>query len=193
MKQIIEIKGVKHQYYKANKKRLLLVFPGVGYTSDKPLLYYGIQCALQHDYDVVVFGYGNISFDQSNPLEYVKTAMNQVDIMKSHIDFSQYDNVLCLAKSIGTIIAYQTTQDMKANYFMMTPLKEVVKFNLSGDDIFICGENDPLVPQAHLDLLKACDAKVYIMKGNHSLETGDVSEDLIQLQVIINLFKEYIK
>ena len=192
MKQIIEINGVKHQYYQEHKKSLLLVYPGVGYTSDKPLLYYGIQCALQHDYDVVVFGYGDIAFDKHKPLDYVLNAKQQVEAMKQQIDFSQYRNVVCLAKSIGTVIAYQTTQALNCSYFMLTPLKEVLMFEPSSRDIFICGNHDPLVPEVHLELLKESHANIHIMKGNHSLETQNVVEDLRQLQDIMKLFSKFI-
>ena len=192
MKKTIVINDVKHQYYQEHKKSLLLVYPGVGYTSDKPLLYYGIQCALQHDYDVCIFGYGDIVFDKTNPLDYVMRAMRQVEAMKAHLNFSQYDHVVCLAKSIGTVIAYQTTQDIPCRYFMLTPLKEVLMFQPSNHDIFICGDRDPLVPQVHLDLLKESKAKLMMMKGNHSLETGKVLADIIQLQMIMNLFSEFI-
>ena len=191
MKKIIEINGVKHQYIQAHKKSLLLVYPGVGYTSDKPLLYYGIQCALQHDYDVCVFSYGQIPFDKQHPMDYVNEAVKQVQAMLHQIDVSQYDKVVCLGKSIGTIIAYETTQAMTCQYFMLTPLKEVLQFRISKNDIFICGDNDSLVPQ--VDVFQDCDAQVHIVKGNHSLECGSVQEDLQQLQLIVQQFEAWIE
>ncbi len=40
------------------KKKLLVVFPGIGYHCDKPLLYYGRKTAAEAGYDEVI----NISY-----------------------------------------------------------------------------------------------------------------------------------
>lgn len=193
MKRIIDINGIKHQFYQNGKKSLLLVYPGVGYTGDKPLLYYGIQCALQNDYDVCVFSYGNLSFDIHHPMAYVQQASLQVQAMLQQLDVSQYDRIICLAKSIGTMIAYETTSHLKCSYFMLTPLKEVLHYHPHKNDILLCASDDPLVASSDIEMMKHSNAQVYILKGNHSLECGNVQEDLWQLQYIIQLFLEYVK
>ena len=39
--------------------KLAVLFPGIGYHVDKPLLYYGRKLAVQRGYEVVGVPYGN--------------------------------------------------------------------------------------------------------------------------------------
>lgn len=39
-------------------KKLAIIFPGVGYTCAKPLLYYTAQLAAEYDYEVIRLDYG---------------------------------------------------------------------------------------------------------------------------------------
>ena len=42
------------------KGKLAVIFPGVGYHADKPLLYYGRKLAKQHGYQEICVGYGKL-------------------------------------------------------------------------------------------------------------------------------------
>lgn len=191
MKKVIEMKQSKHLYYQENHPQLLLVFGGVGYTSDKPLLYYGIQCALQNGYDVCVFDYGQYPFDKNHPLNYVEAATKNVQKMMEQIDFSQYDKVCCLAKSIGTVIAsFMRQEEWPA--FMLTPIKEVLLKTPVKKDVYICASQDPMVEKEHIDLFKKSGVKVFLLEGNHSIETKCLRKDLEQLQVIMELFDDFL-
>ena len=42
-------------------KKICVVFPGIGYHTDKPLLYYSKKYMMAHGYDIVDVTYGKLS------------------------------------------------------------------------------------------------------------------------------------
>ena len=44
-------------------KKLAVIFPGIGYHTDKPLLYYSKKIARQHGYDIVELSFHDIDKD----------------------------------------------------------------------------------------------------------------------------------
>ena len=42
-------------------KKICVVFPGIGYHTDKPLLYYSKKYMIAHGYDIVDVTYGKLS------------------------------------------------------------------------------------------------------------------------------------
>ena len=40
-------------------KKIAVIFPGIGYHCDKPLLYYGKRLAARHGYEIREVPYGN--------------------------------------------------------------------------------------------------------------------------------------
>ena len=87
-------------------KKIAVLFPGIGYTKDKPILYYAGKIAASAGYDVcrlVSFNYspgksirGNEPEMKKAFLELYKEAENQL----AEIDWKEYDDILFLSKSI---------------------------------------------------------------------------------------------
>lgn len=46
--------------------KLAVLFPGIGYTCDKPLLYYGAKLAKSYGYEVKRVEYGNFPKKESD-------------------------------------------------------------------------------------------------------------------------------
>ena len=42
------------------KRKIAVIFQGIGYNADKPLLYYSKKIAMEHGYEVINVGYSGI-------------------------------------------------------------------------------------------------------------------------------------
>ena len=179
--------------------KLAVIFPGVGYHVDKPLLYYGRKLAKQHGYEVLCVDYGKlpegIKGDAEKMYAAYRQALAHVAGQLAGIDFSSFDRVLFLSKSIGTAVAasYDAQFRIGAGHVYYTPVeasfsaigKEGIVFHGTGDD------------WAKTDVIKAeCEKRglpLFLEEGaNHSMETGDVLRDLEILKRVMTEMDRYI-
>ena len=116
-----------------------------------------------------------------------KIALAQSAEMLSDTDFSQYDVILFVGKSIGTVVAAEIASRSpvpeRIHFVLYTPLEQTFSFPL-GDAIAFTGDADPWVKAGIIpELCLVRDIPGYIIPGsNHSLETGSVKEDKRLLQ-----------
>ena len=79
--------------------KLAILFPGIGYHTDKPLLYYSKKILKNMDYEIKEIQFTNLDFDLNKSKdEAYKQAKNQIEKM----DLDTYDSILLISKSIGT-------------------------------------------------------------------------------------------
>lgn len=179
-------------------KKLAVLFPGVGYTCAKPLLYYTASAAADHDYEILRLDYGEDihTFRGRTPEDLIpvtRLALKRILHDLEKIDFQQYDKMIFISKSIGTVLACEAEKQLqlkgKVRHFLMTPIPATLPYLKQADGLFFSGTSDPYLPEA--DVRKA--AKRYpsktggIFEGcNHSLERkGDTLGNLKNLQQII--------
>lgn len=90
--------------------KIVVLFPGIGYTCDKPLLYYGRDVAVEAGYEecrkvAYSMDAGNIRGNLQKMQEAFETLYAQAQDILADVDWAQYEEVLFLSKSIGTVIA----------------------------------------------------------------------------------------
>ena len=182
------------------EKRIAVIFPGVGYHVDKPLLYYGRKLAGKYGYEIVCADYGTlpsgIKGDEKKMYDAYEQALANVTAGLSEVDFSSYDRVLFISKSIGTAVAasYDAGNQIGAGHVFYTPVaasfqaigREGIVFHGTGDD------------WAETDVIAAeCEKRglpLYLTEqANHSMETGGVFRDLEILETIMKETDKYIK
>lgn len=174
-------------------KKLAVMFPGMNYNSDKPLLYYTKKILSKENYDIVSIAYGELPKEKKPAFG---IAIKKAKEALKDINWINYDTILFVSKSIGTIlagvIASNLTKDIKHIY--LTPVNETLEF-ISGDVVVFSGKEDPMINTK--DLVKECKNKeieLYLYDNcNHSIETGDVNRDIKILSDIIEKCEEYIK
>ena len=90
--------------------KLAVFFPGIGYHCDKPLLYYSRKLVQEYGYEKIVTL--NYTYDGKNLRgneEKMRQAFDSLYIQAENslkeIAFDQYEQILFISKSIGTIIA----------------------------------------------------------------------------------------
>lgn len=184
----------------ADEKELALFFPGIGYHTDKPLLYYTKKLALMAGYEIVDVPYKNIQKDvkgnDRKMMEAYQEALSQAELLLSDIRFEKYGKLLFVSKSMGTTVAcsYQRNHGLKARNIYFTPVAQTFSVVVE-DGIVFHGSSDPW---ARSDLIQElCREKkipVYLTEnGNHSLETGDVDRDLSNMRFIMEKVKEFLE
>lgn len=179
--------------------KLAVIFPGVGYHVDKPLLYFSKKLVNERGYSVVDVAYGNFPNGVKGSKEKMEaaflSALEQSEEILKDVDFSQYEEVLFISKSVGTAVAsaYAGKHGLNTRNVYYTPVGDSFRF-MKQSGIVFHGTNDGWV---ETELVKeACEKNgfpLYITeRGNHSLETGNVMEDLVNLKKIMEITQEYI-
>ena len=173
-------------------KKIAVLFPGIGYTCDKPLLYYTAKLALKKKYEVVKVEYKNfpsgIKENEEKMEEAFQCGLKQTEAILKDVCWEEYDEILFVSKSIGTAIssAFAKAHKLKVRNILFTPLKQTFLF-ADANGIVFHGTSDPWAVTE--DIVKGCEKlnlPIFLTeKGNHSLETGDVLRDLKNLGEII--------
>ncbi len=184
-----------------NSKYLAVVFPGIGYHKDKPLLYYASKLALNHGYDLFFLEYSDlpqgIKDDPARKREAFKLAYEQVENCMKNVNLADYSRVIFIGKSIGTILAAKYAADhhyYNSKQLWYTPLIETFSFGITNALAFI-GDADPW---SDVDAVKAIAAEQGIEmlsypECNHSLECSDVNENIRILGEVMQRSEEYIR
>lgn len=168
-------------------KKLAVLFPGVGYTCDKPLLYYGGKLMEQKGYEVIRLRYhgfpDKIRGDMVKMKESFFLALRQTKEALAEVSWEDYEGIVFLSKSIGTIVAaaYAREQGLTVKQVLLTPLSQTFDFLEKDCDVFAFhGTSDPWAKTE--EIREACTAlgiPLYLTEGaNHSLETGDAEKDI---------------
>lgn len=172
-------------------KKLAVIFPGIGYTCQKPLLYYLIKWLKSMSYNVMELDYTALGKEGlRGNTELIKKAVQEgVDIFKRNHGMEAVNNadqVILIGKSIGSAVASYLYNDFsvdnkkKTQLILLTPLEETLEGVLPESCLVIHGNRDPWAKTERIQrLCKRKGANLQIIdKGNHSLETGNIEQDM---------------
>ena len=177
-------------------KRLALVFPGIGYTVDKPLLHYGRRLAESFGYACRLLPYGGFPKKTQGDGEWLRRtcelALAQTRGLLADTDLKEWDELLFIGKSIGTVIAAQIAEECgvrdRARFVLYTPLEETFARPL-GDAIVFTGSGDPFVGGKEGRIPALCGERAIpcfvVEDANHSLETDDPERDIRNLEEVM--------
>ena len=179
--------------------KLAVIFPGIGYTADKPLLYYTSRLARKHGYQIQTVSYGtlpeNIKGDSVKMRQAFDLALAQTEESLRDIDWTSYGSILFISKSIGTAIssAYAAQYNLNVKNILFTPLADTFSFPLQGSIAFH-GTADPWAETAAIQTLaEQKEVPLFLTKNaNHSLETGDIQTDLSILKTTMDRVERFI-
>ena len=176
-------------------KKLAVLFPGIGYHCDKPLLYYSKKLARQQGYEVVEIHYdfdGEILDVKNNAhrmMEAVEEFGRQAQSQLADISFDQYTSVVFVGKSIGTAIAARLAKgkELSVKQVVLTPVPDTLKNLPKENTIVFHGLSDPWCDNDIVDRAQAeTGFELHLVEGaNHSLETGDPMRDLEIVREVI--------
>ena len=180
--------------------KLCVLFQGIGYHCDKPLLYYTAKLARSLGYDVMPLKYQGFDVSAKGNDEKMRSAADLAlrlsEEQLAGVDFFAYQRIVFVGKSIGTAAAlrYRAGHGINAGTVLFTPLE--MTFDCPTDGcIAFHGTADPWAETASIEALcKKQNVPLYkYPKANHSLETGDVIIDLGYIREVMGLVSEYLK
>lgn len=182
--------------------KIAVYFPGIGYHCDKPLLYYSRSIASKLGYENsrnVNYAYsaGNIRGNVEKMQEAYETLFSQSEAELANIVWSEYDDILFISKSIGTIIAasYAKKYGLKdIRHILYTPLAQTFLFTPDNAIGFI-GTADPW---SNIDEIIRLSAENHIplityAGCNHSLECNDTLKNIEILKDVMQRTGDFIE
>ena len=177
-------------------KKLAILFPGIGYTMDRPLLYYCRKLAAGLGFESIPLSYtgfpSGVRGDRDKQLLCYEIARARTREQLTGLDWSAWDEILLAGKSIGTVIAAelacQRPERDRIRQILYTPLEDTFSVPVRNTVVFTGGA-DPWVggPDSRIPALcaeRSVPCRV-IPGANHSLETGSVGEDLAILHQVM--------
>ena len=179
-------------------KKIACLFPGIGYTCDKPLLYYSWKLLQGQGWEIMPVPYtGFPSGVKGNPekmREAAHMALEQAETMLQKISWSAYGDILFVGKSIGTAVcaAYAKRHGLCCRQVLFTPVEDTFRF-ADGNAIAFHGIADPWAnTQMIKENCRRLGIPLYLTEGaNHSLETGDVDFDIGNTRKVMQIVKAY--
>ncbi len=182
------------------KRKVAVIFQGIGYNADKPLLYYSKKIALERGYEVISVEFGSIDKaclkDKEKMLGAFNQAVRQAEEQLEGTDFSSFEDIIFVSKSIGTIAAsvYAAKHNVPARQVYYTPFPQTFSLAQEGNGLVFFGDKDPWTDPAtirELCISKKMHFKI-IEGANHSLETGHVYDDVENINNIIQEAEDYL-
>ena len=177
-------------------KNLIVLFPGAGYTNDRPLLYYaGFKYQIK-GYECLKINYGDCLRQEKEFNEIIEDVKKFVLKQIKEFDFSIYDDIVFVSKSLGTVIAGWIAEILKNDsirHIYLTPVDETLQYIRNGENIsiVIAGTKDDKLNSA---ILKThCEREKIklelIEKANHSLQTTeDINVNIDILKRVVELY-----
>jgi predicted alpha/beta-fold hydrolase len=183
--------------------RLAVLYPGMRYSCDRPLMYYATEILLNRGYDVLQMwsNYGTAEFDQLSQSEKtIQLISDGQALLKAGQQAGSYKQTLLCGKSLGTLtMAFILNQHQhldQATTIWFTPLIHLPPVAQAIQEIhgpvFVAGSQaDPTFSAGSLDQIKSNpNVRVFATDGaDHSLEIpADPNQSLqILTQVMAEL------
>ena len=179
-------------------KKIACLFPGIGYTCDKPLLYYSWKLLKGLGWEVVPVPYTGFPSGVKGNLEKMQQAahmaLEQAEEMLQGIEWNDYSDILLIGKSVGTVVcaAYAQRHRLHCRQILFTPVEATFQF-AGKQSIVFHGTADPW---ANTKVIEECCRRMGIPlyeteMANHSLETGDVDFDISVMRNTMKIVKAY--
>ncbi|WP_022748786.1 hypothetical protein [Lachnobacterium bovis] len=186
-----------------NKKSLVVLFPGVGYTCDKPLLYYTGKLFVQDGYEIKKLSYcgfqKNIKDDKEKMNHAYELVKNQTLEQLKDVNWDEYEKVIFISKSIGTVGASSffkylsdkkiIKKDLKISNIFLTPLEETFKYVIEKSGVVVIGDKDQWSDYTKIiELSKKYKLSSYVIENaNHSLENCDIINNLEIIAKVVKI------
>jgi len=203
------------------KKKIGVIFPGMGYHSDKPVLYYGKKLLLSKGYDVQVIEYGEIPSGKEHIKEAIQIGYSAALPRLLEILSEDYEDIVFIGKSIGTVIAARIASEKSPSLhsvnsiqsvhplqpiqtirqILATPIPETIPYLLLQEDsssasqLVLHGNADPYMDTDTLtSACKRMNIPHFLFQdANHSLEIPvDIPKTAEYISEIAKIYSDFI-
>lgn len=179
-------------------KKIACLFPGIGYTCDKPLLYYSWKLLNGLGWEIVPLKYSGfpagVKGSAEKMLQCADMALEQTEEQLRDVDWPAYGDVLFIGKSIGTVVccAYAERHGLNCRRILFTPVEAAFRF-ADRRSVAFHGTADPWADTEVIK--KSCERQgipLFLTENaNHSLETGDVDEDIGEMRKVMRIVRDF--
>jgi len=184
-----------------------IVFPGLGYTAQMPLLFYSRELLLSLKADVLTvdYDYNGRNFPALDGRERMRILYADVQpAYQALMSQRKYRRITFIGKSLGTrAMGYLlSNESLPSNVkaVWLTPLLKDVKLmaqmkQFNGPSLFISGASDPHYDSESMkEVQEATHGKVLLVEGgDHSLNIkDDIIRSIRELQRVIDGIKVFI-
>ena len=186
------------------KRKLAVFFPGIGYTMDRPLLHFSRRIAEDLGYEIKPLPYAGfprgVRGDRKKMEECFRIALTQSREMLSAMDWSDYEEIVLIGKSVGTIVsaalAAENPLKERVRQVLYTPLEDTFSFPIR-EAIAFTGTEDPWTGGANSRIQALCAERdvpcMVVPGGNHSLESSLWQEDVDNLKRILRETETFLR
>lgn len=170
--------------------KIAILFSGIGYNYDKPLLYYAGKICSHYQYESVRVAYSSLP---KNITKAFPEAYAQAEAYLENIQWNEYDDILFISKSIGTAVAAAYAQNHKiaCRNIYYTPLAQTFDFAPQAGIVFH-GTSDPWAETAVIEeKCRQWHLPLHIIDNtNHSLELCSNHCTVLQnIRIVENVMK----
>lgn len=112
-------------------KNIAIIFPGTSYTCEEQLIVGIAKKYEEFGYDIVKIDFSKISFKKIETIKEAAEIAKPIIIEQlNKIDFEDYDNVVFISKSFGTICAgwLEEYLSILPQQFFLTPVNEMLPY-----------------------------------------------------------------
>lgn len=129
------------------KKGIGVIFPGTSYTCEEQLLAGFAKKYEEFGYDIVKIDFSKIPFKEIETIKAAAEIAKSIIIKQlNKIDFKEYDHVVFISKSFGTICAgwLEEYLSILPQQIFLTPVEEMLKYvkNSSNVIVMVIGTED---------------------------------------------------
>jgi pimeloyl-ACP methyl ester carboxylesterase len=202
-------RAVENRFFQQEgaSETLAVIYPGLRYTSDMPLLYYTTELLTQRGSDVLQLWADYTSTDYQSLSQEQRAAWLREDgqsILRAGQGQRNYNELVMIGKSIGTLILAELIIHGEipkiTSSIWLTPLlhlQHVLKAakQLRGPALFIGGGQDPSYTQEGVAQLRELpEVMTLTIEGaNHSLEfPGDLPRSLRAMEEILQGITDFL-
>ena len=163
--------------------KLAVAFPGTGFTTKEALFQRCFSVFRNRGYDIVELDFSMIPFKEIETIpEAVEAANRQAVSQLKDIQFEEYDDVVFLSKSLGTVCAgwLEGQWGCRPRQLYLTPIRETLAYIRADSQVIalVMGGKDRLMSAAELEAF--CTPRgltlVTIAGVGHSLKDEDDPE-----------------
>jgi len=186
------------------KKKLAIFFPGRRYGVDCPLLYYSDFICKRAGYHTMYLHYAMHREEKSKVTicEEIQNAWGYVQERLKDINVKEYEDILFVSKSIGTVLASMAQIHLQTQvrnlYFtpleLTLPYLEEKRLNRPEDNFVVAGTEDTFLEAERLR--KVCERENIKLKQfeglGHSMETEDIMKTIEIIRKIMEEVQTFV-
>lgn len=176
--------------------KLAVIFPGIGYKYEKPILKETIKLLKHRGYGIIKIDYDGFPSDAKNRLnECLEIAVAKSSKALDEINWCDYSEILFVGKSIGTAVAigYASENKINCKKILITPIPNTFAATID-QAIAFYGTSDPWITREEvLSGCKSNDIPLTVYEDmNHSLICEDENKNAKVLEDLINKIQDFI-